>query len=109
MHAAAKKIIADDFALTHEKADAAGKAAAQACTTFGGCGFAWVLVKPANCRFARWLKDNKLASYSNYEKGMMMWVSNYGQNSSDKFAYAAAYSDVVQKAGIKCYADSRLD
>lgn len=93
----------------HKAADEAGKAAALKTTTFGGCGFAWVLVKPANSRFARWLNTHGHASYSNYEKGMMMWISDYGQNSSAKFTYAAAYANVLTNAGITAHANSRLD
>jgi hypothetical protein len=93
----------------HNAADAAGKAAALKTNTFGGCGFAWVLVKPANCRFARWLNAHGHASKSHYDPGMKLWVSDYGQNSSAKFAYAAAYANVLTNAGITAHADSRLD
>lgn len=98
-----------DFAQLHQEAHAAGCAAAQQHITFGGCGFAWVLVKPGNSPFANWLKAQDKASYSNYHKGVMLWVSDYGQNTSQKYAYAAAYAHVLKKHGIKAFAESRLD
>lgn len=105
----ATKMTEAECAALHNAADEAGKAAALNTKVFGGCGFAWVVVKPANCRFARWLNTHGHASKSQYEGGMKLWVSNYGQNAAAKYAYASAYSDVVEKAGVKCHADSRLD
>ena len=45
----------------------------------GVCGFAEVVVKPGNCRFANWLKKQKLASNRYYGGGVSIWVSEFGQ------------------------------
>lgn len=117
----------------YESADAAGRKAAEACTPTpmivseadplsgtpkpngkawyvadGACGFAWIKVRPGNCTFARWLKANKGAR-KGYYGGMELWVSDYNQSIARKEAYASAFAGVIREAGIKAYAESRLD
>ena len=115
------------------KADAAGKAAAEACrpvpmvvgspsTPFGNdvdpnkkryyvpdgvCGFAWIAFG-GNIPFGRWAKKNKIAS-KHYPKGLSIWVGDYGQSMQLKEAYARAFADVLQAAGVPAYAGSRMD
>jgi hypothetical protein len=74
----------------------------------GPCGFAWVTVRPGNSPFANFLKRAKLADKA-YGGGVSVWVSEFGQSVARKEAYARAYAAVLQDAGVKAYADSRLD
>lgn len=116
------------------KADAAGKAAAEACVPVpmhvvqradplndnspvvkryepvmdGVCGFSWIVVKPGNCAFARYLKKEHQA-HKDYYGGVSYWVHGYGQSLTRKEAYAGAFAKVVGEAGIKCYPCSRMD
>lgn len=119
-----------------QKADAAGKAAAEACTptpmivgtakaifgpgsdeidyakpTYyvggGVCGFAWIWFK-GNTGFGRWAKKAGLASAA-YGGGLQYRVSGYGQSLERKEAYARAFAGVLTEAGITAYAQSRMD
>lgn len=74
----------------------------------GVCGFAWVVVKPATSKFARWLKAQKLAR-SAYGGGLQIWVSAFNQSMQKKEAYAGAFAAVLRSAGIDAWADSRMD
>lgn len=74
----------------------------------GVCGFAWIVVKPGNGAFAKWLKTNKLAE-KHYEGGVSIWVSDYSQSMQLKEAYARAFAAVIKEAGLNCYSDSRMD
>lgn len=74
----------------------------------GVCGFAWVNVRPGNSPFANWLKKNKLAGKA-YHGGVDIWVGGYGQCMAKKEAHAYAMAEVLREAGIKAYANSRLD
>lgn len=93
----------------HAEANAAGRAAADAMDVWHGCGFAWVNVKPATSSFAKWQKAQGIARYSEYEKAMQLWVSNYGQHANKKYAYANAYAEVLVRHGIKATAGDRAD
>ena len=73
----------------------------------GACGFAWVKFK-GNSGFARWAKSNRLTMPA-YPSGMQIWVSEFGQSVQRKEAYAEAFAKVLEKHGIKCFAQSRLD
>lgn len=76
---------------------------------YPACGFAWVNVKPGNSKFANWMKKNKLARKS-YYGGVDIWVSLGGsQDMEKKYAYAAAYANVLVENGIRAYPDQRLD
>lgn len=74
----------------------------------GVCGFAWVVVKPATHRFARWLKENRFAR-AGHGGGVHIWISDYNQSMARKEAHARAMSKVFSDAGINCYFDSRMD
>jgi len=77
--------------------------------TDGACGFAWVNVKPGGSSFARWLIANGKARRDSYLGGVTIWVPYFGQSLARKEAYAVAYAQVLQGAGIDARADSRLD
>jgi hypothetical protein len=74
----------------------------------GLCGFAWIVIRPGNCSFARWLKSKNLAN-KHYYGGVSVWVRDFGQSMTRKEAYAYAFAKVLKDAGITAYADSRLD
>lgn len=75
----------------------------------GPCGFAWINIKPGNSRFANYLKKTEQARIDSYYGGVTVWVSGYGQSYERKMAYAAAFAQVLQEAGIKAYSMGRLD
>jgi hypothetical protein len=74
----------------------------------GVCGFAWVVIKPANSKFSKWLIGRRMARVSS-EGGVRMWISDFNQSYQKKSAYADAFAKVLSDAGIRCYSDSRLD
>lgn len=74
----------------------------------GVCGFAWVVIHPGNCSFACWLRKNKIG-HKHYYGGWEIWVSEGGQSMERKQAYAKAFAEVVNAAGIKAYTGSRMD
>lgn len=74
----------------------------------GVCGFAWVNM-PGTTGFARWAKARGLARKA-YEGGYNIRVRAGGQSYEMKMAYAGAYAQVLQEAGLKrVYANGRLD
>jgi len=77
----------------------------------GACGFAWVKIRPANHPFVKWMHKAGKARDKGaaYNGGYDYWISDYNQSIQKKEAYAYAFADVLQKHGIKAYADSRLD
>jgi hypothetical protein len=74
----------------------------------GVCGYATVLVRPGNSSFATWLKKYKGAS-KGYYGGVSYYVGEFGQSYERKTAYARAFAQVLEEAGIKAYGQSRLD
>ncbi len=74
----------------------------------GVCGFAWIKVRPGNCSFAKWLKENNKGR-NGYDGGVDIWVHEFGQSMEMKEAFAHAFSDVLQKYGINAQSDSRMD
>lgn len=74
----------------------------------GLCGFAWVKVVPGTSSFARWLVKSGLA-HKGYGGGVHIWISDFGQSVARKEAAARAIAKVLTDAGIKAYAQSRLD
>ena len=74
----------------------------------GPCGFASVIVKPANSAFARYLKTVR-STYKHYYGGLNMPIHDYNQSLQRKEAYARAFAAVLKDAGIKAYVDSRMD
>ena len=75
----------------------------------GVCGFAWISVKPANSKFGKFLTENKLARRDSYEGGLRMPIMAFNQSLQKKEAYAYAFANVLNKAGIRAYANSRMD
>lgn len=75
----------------------------------GVCGFAWVMVRPGTSAFARWLKATGRAHADSYRGGVSVWVSDYNQSMQRKEAYARAMARVFADAGVRAYADSRMD
>lgn len=74
----------------------------------GPCGFAWVNISPANCPFANWLKKNGLARKA-YKGGVDISIGEYGQSMQRKESHAYAMAHVLSEAGIRAYAQSRMD
>lgn len=99
----------------------------------GVCGFAWVIVRPGTCSFARWVAThdpdgnrirkqdqqsdkhhlrytgNRPIGQRGYRGGIQIWVSYFGQSMERKQAYARAFAHALQINGISAYADSRMD
>ena len=75
----------------------------------GVCGFAWVNIKPANSKFAKYLREIGVARKDSYRGGISMSVFEFGQSLTRKEAYADAYASTLREYGIKAYAESRMD
>ncbi len=75
----------------------------------GACGFAYVNVHPGNCSFAIWAV--KHAGFRKaYRGGVSSSSFNFGSQSYERASAAAqAAVDILRAAGIKAYADCRLD
>jgi hypothetical protein len=74
----------------------------------GVCGFASVVIRPGNCSFANFIKKN-YGAHKSYYGGVALPVRQFNQSYQKKVAYAEAFAEVVNKAGIKASVDSRLD
>lgn len=75
----------------------------------GVCGFAWVNIRPGNGPLARYLKLLGFARPDSYLGGVSLWVSEFNQSLAKKEAYAFAFAKVLQDAGVRAYAGSRID
>lgn len=77
----------------------------------GVCGFAWVHIKPANCKFAKWLLANDYAHKDSYYGGINIYVGYFNQSMQRKEIYAAKFIEVVQQylPDLKIYSQSRMD
>ena len=75
----------------------------------GVCGFAWVNVKPATTKFARWMKAEGLARADSYYGGLLIWVSEFNQSMEKKETYARAFAQVLTNHGYTAYPMSRMD
>ena len=75
----------------------------------GVCGFAWINIKPANSKFAKWLKANNIVQNRSYYGGYDIWVSHFGQSMELKEKYAHAFANILNSYGIKAYSMSRMD
>ena len=75
----------------------------------GVCGFAWVSVRPANSRFANFLKKKGIGRLDGYEGGLSISIREGGQSLALKEAFASAYAGVLKNHGIKAYSRSRID
>lgn len=94
---------------------AASKATSDFLTKHGdrdACGFAWVIVKPANSKLAKYLKEKHQAS-KHYDGGVNVWNPslNMTQNISAKEMGARAFVDVILKhfPDTRIYSGSRMD
>lgn len=74
------------------------------------CGFAWVNIKPGNCKIAKMLKAADQANTS-YAGGVDVW--NPGKSATQSMDVkqfgARAFANVMKTYGIKAYMDSRAD
>lgn len=75
----------------------------------GPCGFAWINVKPANSRFAKWMRKEGIAEKRYGGPGVSIWVGQYNQSYAKKSAYARAFAEVLRDNGINAWSESRLD
>lgn len=74
----------------------------------GMCGFAWVVIRPGTCAFAKWLVKKGYAKPA-YGGGVSIWIGGYNQSVERKESHAIAMAEYLRKVGIKAYAQSRLD
>lgn len=74
----------------------------------GPCGFASVVIRPGNSSFARYMKAKRGARKA-YYGGTQMWVHEFGQSVTRKYAYAGAFARVVSEAGVFALPESRMD
>lgn len=74
----------------------------------GVCGFAWVVIKPGTCSFARWLRKAGHA-HKRDPGGVLIWISEYGQSYERKLAHARAMADHFREQGYNSFAQGRLD
>lgn len=116
-----------DFKSIFANATAAGKLAADGCqlmplafrdmnaghvfTIPDACGFAWVTIRDARSRAAKYAIKVLGAKTGNYGSGpgATLWISDYDQSYSRKSAYARAFAETLRNAGIVAYAGDRLD
>lgn len=75
----------------------------------GPCGFAWIVVRPGNCSFARWAKKNVPLTAKHYYGGMSIWCPLGTQSMAIKENYCRAYANILQFYGINAHMGSRLD
>lgn len=82
----------------------------------GVCGFAWITVDPGTHGFARWAKAQGLG-HKGYYGGTQIHVHEHltglsgplVQSMELKEAFARGYAETLREAGIKAYAQSRID
>lgn len=74
----------------------------------GACGFAWIKIRPANGKMARWLKTQG-KGHKAYNGGWDVSVHDFGQSLERKSAAARAIADVLSKHGIDATSYSRID
>lgn len=75
----------------------------------GPCGFAEIVIKPGNGKFANWLKKNEIAERRSYGGGVSIWVSDFGQSYQKKMAYARAVAEVFREYNLNAFPRGRLD
>jgi len=74
----------------------------------GVCGFAWVVIRPGNCRAANYAKAHWNAR-KDYYGGVSISCHDYNQSMTRKEAYAHAFAGVLRSAGIDARGQSRMD
>ena len=78
----------------------------------GNCGFAWVTIKPANSKFANWLKKQVSDQYRIHRGcygGLELWPAGCSQSHERKRAWAEAVATRLRAADIRAHAGDRLD
>lgn len=103
----------DEQAIINEAFKAARDAEAEFRAKHGEpfyCGFAWVTIRPGNCKVARILKQQGLAR-KGYYGGMEVWNpgGSMTQSMDIKECGAHAFAEVLRKYNIKASAGSRAD
>lgn len=74
----------------------------------GVCGFGWINIRPGNSSFANWLRRQG-KGHKSYYGGWDFSVRHFGQSYERKMAYAHAFAEILREAGIKAYANGRID
>lgn len=74
----------------------------------GVCGFAWVVIRPGNSSFARWLVKRGLGR-AGYGGGVHVWVDAHNQSLTRKEAHGSAMAEVFRDAGVHAHMHSRMD
>jgi len=74
----------------------------------GVCGFAWIKMRPARGDFYNYCKAKGFGS-KDYDGGWSVGVSGFGQSMERKEAYAHAFANVLNEAGLNAYSMSRMD
>ena len=74
------------------------------------CGFSWITIHPANCRFANYLKSKGVGQKA-YGSGLQIWnpSNNVTQWMDAKVAGSQAFKDVLTKYDIVCKVHMRED
>lgn len=86
----------------------------------GVCGFAWITVGCKSGKARQFINALKKAGYAgddvglpfgkdSYYGGYKYWVGYGGQSMERKIAFANAFAKVLEKNGIECCVDSRMD
>lgn len=111
-----KNLSKQELELVIERAFAAAQTAAQNWLDEHGdrdaCGFAWAVVKPANSRLARLLKEKYGGTTAAFEPGLMVWnPSRLGTQSITALEVGAReFASVLHRAtGANVFSYSRLD
>ena len=81
----------------------------------GVCGFAWVVIKPAQGKFVKWLKEQGIG-YKAYGGGWAIMAHPQNTKNSPlcqsleiNEAWARAFAEKLKENGVKASADSRMD
>jgi hypothetical protein len=75
----------------------------------GPCGFASVIIKPANSAFSKWLRSEKIADKRYGSPGISIWISQFNQSYAKKSAYAAAFAKVLCEENVNARPQSSMD
>jgi hypothetical protein len=91
-------------------AEAASKAYLDKYGERDTCGFSWTVLRPGNCKMAKYLVSRGLAS-SHHTGGVAVWNPGKAntQSITAKEEGAYAFTAVMRKYGIKASTDSRMD
>jgi hypothetical protein len=78
--------------------DASHKAGQEAAKSFYEVsGFAWIIIKPGNSSFAKWLVKTGRARSDHYYGGVNVEISEHGQYLAANDEYAHAFADELMK------------